>query len=278
MSGFQTFPGVNLLPGTYAEFESQENEFTAGRWENRDVIGGVILSSTTDSGHTSYTSVLRAGVLMGKVTASDQLTVWSPTATNGSEDIFGILKTGVQMNVGSTAQTRFGGHIISGGYVDPNFIIRSASTSTGIVGDTYEFHIRKLMRAQGFKFTDALWEVPYNTVRKYVAKTADYTVTNADRNVKFTNSGASGTVVFTLPSTAALGLEYWFGVVADQTVTVTAGTADTLIAYNDVAADSISFGTSSEKVGGMVHIYGDGSKWVAELSLGFESQTVTIVT
>lgn len=274
----QQYTGLDLLPGEYAAIESFENEFTGGRWENRDILGAVVDSAATDSGHTSYTDVLRAGLLMGMVTSTKKIKAFDPTATDGTEEIFGVLKNSVKINMGSVATTRFVGNIIQGGFVDPTKLILSSSTSASIVGLSTEFHIRKLMRAAGYKLTDALWEVPYGVVRKSVAKTTDYTVTDADRNIRFTNAGASGAVIFTLPATAKLGLEYWFNVVADQNVTVTAGTADTLIVFNDIAADSIAFSTSSEKVGAALHVYGNGSKWVVEVMLGAETQTPTIAT
>lgn len=274
----QNYSAVDLLPGVYGAVESEENEFTQGRWENRHVVGGVVDSATTDAGNTGYTSVLRPGLLMGKVTATDKLKAFAVAGTDGTEDIYGILKKDLRMDVAGTAQTRMTGAIIVGGFVDPNFVVLSTSTSKGIVGNASEFHIRKLLIQAGFRLTDAHGEVGYGQWRKIVAKTADYTITTADRNIRFTNAGASGAVNFTLPATAYLGLEYWIDVVADQTVTLTAGTADTMIAYNDIAADSISYGTSGEKVGGHLYVYGNGSKWVVEPRLGFESQTLTIVT
>jgi hypothetical protein len=274
----QPFYGVDLAPGEYTVQESFENEFTGGRWENRDILGGAIASTVTDSGHTSYTNILRAGLLMGNTTSTNKLGVYAVAGTTGVEEVFGILKNSVQMNVGSVAAERFTGNIISGGIIDPTKIILSTETRAAIVGLATEFHIRKQLKAQGFKLTDALWEVPYGGVRKTVAKTADYTVTDADRNTRFTNAGAVGAVIFTLPATAKLGLEYWFNVVADQNVTVTAGTADTMIVFNDIAADSVAFSTASEKVGGALHVYGDGAKWVVEVMLGQLTQEVTVAT
>lgn len=274
----QIYSGLDLLPGEYAAIESFENEFTGGRWENRDILGGVVSSTSVDTGHTSYTDVLRAGLLMGQLTSNKQLVPYDPTAATGAEELVGVLKNSLKINMGSVATTRFVGNIIHGGVVDPTKVVLASSTSVSIVGLTTEFHIRKQLRAAGFKLTDALWEVPYGVVRKTVAKTTDYTITTADRNCRFTNAGASGAVNFTLPANARLGLEYWFNVVADQNLIVTAGTADTLIVFNDIAADSIAFQTSSEKVGGAFHVFGDGSKWVVEVMLGAETQTPTIAT
>ena len=83
------------------------------------------------------------------------------------------------------------------------------------------------------------------------AKTADYTILESgDEGALFTTRGASGAVVFTLP-TATTPVGWWCEVYvgAAQTVTVTAGTADTLTASNDLTADSIAWSTASEKVG-----------------------------
>lgn len=92
--------------------------------------------------------------------------------------------------------------------------------------------------------------------RRVVAKTADYTINpNADdAGTIFTNAGATGAVNFTLPapSIRTLGDWYEFMGVADQNLTVTAPTADTAIALNDTAADSLALSTSSQKIGGLL--------------------------
>lgn len=55
-----------------------------------------------------------------------------------------------------------------------------------------------------------------------VAKTADYTITGGEcvSNTLFTNSGASGTVTFTLPSVGTVGNDVRFMVLAGQTLNV----------------------------------------------------------
>ena len=59
-------------------------------------------------------------------------------------------------------------------------------------------------------------------------------------------------------------------------MTVASGTADKIMTINDIAADSIKFGTTNEKIGGSVAIIGDGAKWkVLNLSAG---NTITVAT
>lgn len=117
----------------------------------------------------------------------------------------------------------------------------------------------------------------FNTARrKVVAKTADYTVTPNDAGTLFTNRGASGAVVFTLPAAAAAtGIEFEFAVVANQNVTI-AAPADTLVAFNDATATSIAFSTTSEKVGSNVRVVSDGTSWISSVHLAAETATPTI--
>jgi len=116
--------------------------------------------------------------------------------------------------------------------------------------------------------------------RPVSAKTAAYTVLNKDCGTLFTTTGASGAVTFTLPTASAANAGVWFEFFnsVDQTMTIACATNDTLIVFNDVAADSIAFSTASEKIGGGVRVVSDGSKWLVFVALGAETQTPTIAT
>lgn len=109
-------------------------------------------------------------------------------------------------------------------------------------------------------------------IRRVIAKTANYvvldpyTTTGGDPSgTIFTNRAATGTVVFTLPApTRALaGVFYDFLGIADFTITVQTATADTLIAANDIAADSLSAQTAGQLIGAMIRVLCDGTSWVA---------------
>lgn len=114
----------------------------------------------------------------------------------------------------------------------------------------------------------------------YVPKTADYTiVTGTDPSgTVFTNRGATGTVIFTLPapSQGIAGTVYHFLGIADYTVTVKTATADTLITKNDLTADSLSFQTAGELIGARMSAVCDGTSWIANgTAVGF---TYTVAT
>ena len=103
--------------------------------------------------------------------------------------------------------------------------------------------------------------------RRVVAKTADYTINpTLDRpGTTFTNRGAAGTVIFTLPapSLALTGWWYRFKGHAGQAITVATATADTLVTKNDAAADSLSSSTAGELIGAEMEAFCDGTSWFA---------------
>lgn len=113
---------------------------------------------------------------------------------------------------------------------------------------------------------------------KMEAKTADYTCVKGDSGTIFHTTGATAAVNFTLPAISDGPFWFMFIAGADQNLTVTAQTADTAVTYNDLAADSVAFSTTSEKIGGAVEVYCDG---VTLFVLGRPAtiyQTITIAT
>ena len=97
-----------------------------------------------------------------------------------------------------------------------------------------------------------------------VSKTAAYSVLTSDSGTLFDNTGASGSVTFTLPTvTDAAGCFYLFSVVADQNVVVASSPADKMIYDNDAAADSLTASTSGHIIGAALLVWSDGALWHA---------------
>lgn len=92
--------------------------------------------------------------------------------------------------------------------------------------------------------------------RRVVGKSADYTVKYPmdAPDTTFTNDGATGAVVYTLPtpSVELLGVRYRFRAVVDQSITVATPTADTGIGLNDLAVDSLAASTAGQKIGACI--------------------------
>jgi hypothetical protein len=114
---------------------------------------------------------------------------------------------------------------------------------------------------------------------RVVAKTLAYTVLPSDSGTFFTTEGATAAVTFTLPAptaTNAEGCVFFFYCAENLAMTVASGTADLLIAINDVTADSVAFSTTSLMTGGCVMIVGDGAKWFS--CILSDGNTVTVAT
>lgn len=113
-----------------------------------------------------------------------------------------------------------------------------------------------------------------------VTKTASYTVQARESGTIFDTLGATAAVVFTLPAISAT--EKWnftFANGADVDMTVTAAAAGSLVTYADLGANSIAFSTSSEKVGGVVDVWSNGTKVFGVTRMGDPRyQTPTIAT
>lgn len=112
------------------------------------------------------------------------------------------------------------------------------------------------------------------------AKTAAYTCLESECGTLFTTEGAGASVTFTLPTADAdnIGLWYEFFCAEDFAIVVGCATADTLIVFNDVAADSISYATAGEMIGNSIKATSDGAKWIIQPQIAAEAVTVTIVT
>lgn len=115
---------------------------------------------------------------------------------------------------------------------------------------------------------------------RFITKTASYTVQARETGTVFVTTGATAAVVFTLPAiSASYPFVFTFINGADVDMTVATGTVDTLVAYNDLAADSIAFSTSSEKIGGVVDIWSNGvSVFGAVRTSDPRYQTATLAT
>lgn len=122
--------------------------------------------------------------------------------------------------------------------------------------------------------------------RRVVGKAASYTVVYPmdSPGTIFTNDGATGAIVFTLPAAnqTLLGVEYEFRAVVDQTITVQPPVVDTAISFNDLAIDSVALSTGGGKIGGAIRAtcvkttVSGGYQWVINgVAVGF---TYTVAT
>ena len=122
-----------------------------------------------------------------------------------------------------------------------------------------------------------------------VSKVADYTVLASEFGTFFNTFGATAAVAFSLPLLSTLKSGWWadFYSAADVGMTVKPDPTtdhDTLVTFNDVAADSIAYSTSGEIIGGYVRMVAIGTvgsaptAWVAIPGNVSHRQTATIAS
>jgi hypothetical protein len=101
-----------------------------------------------------------------------------------------------------------------------------------------------------------------SVVRPIAAKTAAYSVTEADFGTLFTNRGAAGSVTITLPAAASYtGKSVEFYCIASQNIVFTAP-AGTLVTKNNAAATSATLSTGGDQEGGSMIATSDGTSWL----------------
>ncbi len=254
------------VPGVSPAVETYEAAICWGPDVLRHITNAYIDSTATDP-TSSTTFNLRVGLLMGQIAASGAWKNYSPTATDGSEVAAGVMLTSVRMTEVMTqvAQGRFYA-ILVGGPVQ-------ASKLIGL-----DLHARNQMSG-AFWFDDILgypgchW-FPW---KRFQTKTANYAVTANDNFTVFDNTGATGTVTFTLPPIAN-GYYFAFRGAAAQTLAVTSFEGANIIALNNLTANTLTFSTGGQQIGAMVTLFSNaaGTKWIASNdSAGVAALTVS---
>lgn len=266
------------IPGVGTMLSSAERNFIWGGDAGKGHVlydSAVISGAARDAGNTP-TTVLRPGLLLGKVTSTGELEEWDPAATDGTEMLAAILDPELRaQDFDANNADRFCRVVIRAPVKASQLLILGSA----LVGHADEYLARRLLDAAGFVFDDDVMGYKSGRRSRTIVKTADYTVTAAENGALFTTRGAAGAVNFTLPAIKR-GLEFSFYNEADQNMTVTAAAADTLVTFNDLAADSVAYSTASEKIGGSFTIRpnDDASKWLVIGGLAAETQTPSVAT
>lgn len=237
------------LPGFATIKETQEAVIGWGPEVLRIYGSGVIAAATVDSANTP-TTLLRPGLVLGKITASGKYTQYSATATDGSQVAVGVLPIGLRMTD------------IDGTTGDRNFAILLAGPikAGSLIGLD---NIARAQMARSFLFDDQLPNLNAfgGGMLKEVSKAANYTVVAADNGTLFT--AITGAVTFTLPTLAA-GLRFEFLNLVDANMTIaSAGSLDDIVWMNDLAADSLAASTVGQKIGARLQFEANaaGTKW-----------------
>lgn len=273
------------LPGIDALRTNVEKVITWGPWEHNRafIIGGVIDGAARDAGNDPTTH-LRPGLMLGQIRSSEgtdplKFKEWDPTATDGTQDLAGILLWDAHMQMFSSNKDRWFGYVLVGGNVKSKAVLYPGESSHGLDGLDEEYYAKGVL-ASRFLLDDYPHLNAGSPImggwKSLVNKTADYTVVPDDNGTLFTTIGNAADIEFTLPAVAkSKGLRFGFANCEDYELMVSAAADNDIIGFNDIAAGHIALTTTGEQIGGMVEVIGlDNNKWLA-ITYGPHTVTAT---
>lgn len=245
-----------IVPGLTTSRETYEAEFRWGSQFQGVFANALIDGSSLDTGNTP-TFELRPGLLLGQVTATGKYKQYSPTSTDGSEMAGAILIEGLRMlDFSNVATDRFYA-VLVGGPVQ----------ATKILG--LDLQARQQMDKFIFDDIGNIQGNHWYPHKRFLTKTAAYTIVAADNFTMFDNTGASGTVVLTLP---AIANGYMFGLRA-QAAQILRFTSNE--GSNVIGTGLTDSSVSVVAIGGVIWIYSNpaATKWIVEQH---GTQTITV--
>lgn len=243
-TGGMGISGVGSLQSTIEErlFWGGPTSLSQVLFSDKEVISG----ATRDAGATPTTDV-RAGLLMGKLTSSGELEEWDGDATDGTEDLYGVLPYSFRaIDWDANDADRDIGIVVRAPLIAEQLLIQGSA----FVGHIDEFVARRQLHQMGCVLNDDPQGFKTGLVTRYKPKGADYTVVEADNGSLFVSHTADTT--YTLP-TIHPGLRYGFIMTANQELSVASAAAGEIIGANDIAGNSITYTTTGEQIG--AHVY-----------------------
>ena len=243
-----TFSGGFAEPGTGTlEATTEVEPLWASHLQNVIYQGGNYSDTIRDTGQTPTTDI-RAGMLLGALTADNKLTEWDPAATDGSQFLEGMLPVSIRsISLSGTAAPRVTNRIVRAQIKADWVLILGVALQTSI----WEFTARRALSKAGWILDDDVFGrlAGMGDIVQDVTGTT-HTPTEAENGQKFMYSNAAAVIV-TLPAIKA-GLSYDFVRTANEALTVNSAEGDNVIVGNDLSADGVVFTTAVEHIGAWV--------------------------
>lgn len=234
-----------LFPGIDSVLETVQNQFWWGRNEQQTFMPATVSGAARDAGNT-VTTVLRGGLLLGRVTATGLLKEWNPTGTDGSEVIYGILPAPLSLLDNGSGADRYTYVFVKGNvYSDRLYVPGQAAE--GIVADAQEFNILNQLVDRGYLLDKHVQYGHPLTLRPRYMTAAEIaadaiTVLTSDHGRTFDLASADATTTVTLPLPQK-GLTFRVVSSAAQTTTMALTATSYLIVPGNAAATSLSLTT-----------------------------------
>jgi hypothetical protein len=250
------------VPGFQAKLESEEKQIVWSGPQGQDLVATkkVVIDSTAVDASNSPTTTLRGGLVVAVKDSDGNIYPYDATATDGTQIPYGILAKHQDMLVDGVASDRFATVLVHG-MVRQNQLVGLDAQARNVLGGRFVFD-------GDLHASTGLLLQPRGTYRKATS----YTVLSTDSGLLFIATAAA---TFTLP-TKAVGLAFRFLQTADANLVIS-GSAD-LIHKGSAAASTVTFSTSSEKIGSHVlveciYTASNTLKWLVS-NLGSTTATV----
>lgn len=241
-----------IVPGLTTSRETYESEFRWGSQFQGVFANALISGSAIDTGNNP-TFELRPGLLLGQSIATGKYSQYSPTATDGTEVAAAILIEGLRMlDFSNNAVDRFYAVLVG-----------------GPVQATKVLNLDNQARACMDKFIfDDIFNIPgshWFPWKRFITKTANYSIVATDNFTHFDNAGAAGSVTFTLPPIAN-GYFFGFTGLAAQTFAVASNEGTNMVLLNNASLSTATFSTGGQIIGASIRVYSNaaGTKWIVE--------------
>ncbi|MCI0333554.1 MAG: hypothetical protein L0228_10065 [Planctomycetes bacterium] len=255
-------------PGVGSELAVVESELLWGADQARNAAlwkSGVISGTIRDDANTP-TTIIRPGLLLGKISASGEYEEWDADVATGTQFFAGVLDAEMRaQDFSANNVDRVFRVLVARAPVKARKLLIQGAA---FVGHVDEFLARQLMVQAGFVLDDDPQGYLSGLVPRFetVTGTSEALTTAMNGSTRFYNNAASVTV--TLPA-AKPGLVYDLIRAADEEFIVVSPTADNVIVGNDLSADGVTFTTAGQHIGARVRVrsvyVGATIKWIAEL-------------
>lgn len=259
-------PGVDAIQSTLAY------DITWGGTRNQIEIlqaHGVHYSSVMRDAGATPTTTIRAGLIVGKNSTSGELEEWDADATDGTQDLFGVVPTEFPIldNFGTATDRNAPSAIVKAPLRARSLLIQG----TVLTSHVDEFLAREALRAMGCVLDDDPqgFKAGGQAPPRYATVTGTTDTLTEAENGSVINYSNAASVTVTLPTIHA-GLTYTLIRSGDEEFVITSAEGDNVIAGNDLSADSITWTTASEHLGAAATVrgiyVGTALKWVVDVT------------
>lgn len=240
-------------PGFGAASYTTEREILWGRDDQHLPVlfrNSIISGATRDAGNTP-TTLLRRGLILGKVDATGELEEWDADAADGTQNIAAVLNCEMRAQDFDANNTdRAFATLLRGPVIAAQMLIEGVA----LVGHANEYLARQQMVAMGFIFDDDPQNFKAGFSPRVSYETAAADVLTADQTGSTLYYDNVAAVLVTLPALKP-GLLFEIVRVANEEIVVASAEGDNIVVGNDLSADSVTFTTTGEQIGTRIRVY-----------------------